>query len=57
MQATKHDKMDEITLGSDPELFLYDTEQKKIVSAIPVLGKHDKYNPIDLGDGIKMYLG
>lgn len=43
-----------VTLGSDPELLLFDRHQNKIVNAIPVLG-HDKHDPIDLGDGIKMY--
>lgn len=42
------------TLGSDPELLLFDLHQGKIVSAITVLGR-DKHDPIDLGDGIKMY--
>jgi hypothetical protein len=42
------------TLGTDPEFMLYDMTKQKIVSAIGVL-KNDKYTPIDLGDGIKMY--
>lgn len=42
------------SLGSDPEIMCYSVEEKKIVSSIPVL-KRDKNNPIDLGDGIKMY--
>lgn len=40
--------------GLDPELTLYSLEQKRIVSAIPVL-KCDKHNPIDLGDGVKFH--
>jgi hypothetical protein len=43
-----------ITLGSDPEMMLWDKDQKKIVSSIPIL-KRDKHCPIDLGDGMKMY--
>lgn len=43
-----------VTFGADPELMLFSTEENKIVSSIPVL-KQDKNNPIDLGDGIKMY--
>lgn len=43
-----------ITLGSDPELALFDVKQNKIVSSIPVL-KTDKYDPIKLGRGMKMY--
>lgn len=42
------------TLGSDPELCLFNRTKKKIVSAIPVL-KNDKYSPADLGNGIRMY--
>lgn len=44
----------DITLGSDPELMLLDIDQEKIVSSIRVLGKTKK-NPIELGDGAKMY--
>lgn len=41
--------------GGDPELFLVDLQQDgKLVSAIPIL-KHDKHDPIDLGDGIRFY--
>lgn len=43
-----------MTLGADPEFMLYDMEKGKIVSAIGVL-KNDKYTPIDLGEGRKMY--
>lgn len=43
-----------MTLGSDPELMLWDRHQGRFVSSIPVL-KKDKHNPIDLGDGAKMY--
>lgn len=43
-----------MTIGSDPELMLWDRHQGRIVSSIPVL-KQDKHNPIDLGDGAKMY--
>jgi hypothetical protein len=42
------------TFGNDVEFHLFDVEQKKMVSAIPVL-KNDKNSPIDLGDGIKLY--
>jgi hypothetical protein len=42
------------TLGADPELFVFSHEKNRIVSSIPVVIK-DKHDPIDLGDGIKMY--
>ncbi len=42
------------TLGSDPEMMLFDAKNEKMVSAIAVL-KNDKDHPSDLGDGIKMY--
>ena len=48
----KHDF--KIGIGSDPECFLFDNEENRIVSAIPVL-KRDKYDPIDFGGGYKMY--
>jgi hypothetical protein len=44
----------EVTLGSDPELMLFDIEQNKMVSAIKVLC-NDKKTPTSLGDGILMY--
>ncbi len=43
-----------MTIGSDPELMLFDRNERRIVSSIPVI-KQDKHNPIDLGDGAKMY--
>lgn len=43
-----------ITLGADPELFLHDEKEDKIISSIPVLKCH-KNNPIDLKDGYRMY--
>lgn len=43
-----------LTLGSDPEVMLFDTEQNRIVSAIPVLGR-DKHDPILLGRDVKLY--
>ncbi len=43
-----------LTLGSDPELHIFDTDEGRIVSSIPIL-KRDKTNPIELGDGIKAY--
>lgn len=43
-----------MTIGSDPELMLWDRHQGRIVSSIPVI-KQDKHNPVDLGDGAKMY--
>jgi hypothetical protein len=42
------------TLGADPELFVFSHEKNRIVSSIPVVIK-DKHDPIDLGDGVKMY--
>jgi len=43
-----------MTIGSDPELMLWDRNKKRIVSSIPVI-KQDKHNPVDLGDRAKMY--
>jgi hypothetical protein len=40
--------------GSDPEFFIRNTETGDIESAVEVL-KRDKYNPIDLGDGVSLY--
>lgn len=51
--ATKTAKF-EATFGSDPELMLYDREQGRVVSSIPVL-KRDKYDPIVQPDGSKVY--
>lgn len=48
------DKTLGFTLGSDPEMMLFDTVKGRIVSSIPVL-QRDKHNPIDLGNGAKMY--
>jgi len=42
------------TIGADPELFVFSHGKDKIVSSIPVI-KKDKHDPVDLGDGIKMY--
>jgi hypothetical protein len=44
-----------ITLGSDPELHVFDNEEKRIVSSLRVFKGRDKNKPINLGDGIKMY--
>jgi len=43
-----------VTFGSDPEFMLVDKHTGSIVSAIPVI-KTDKHNPVNLGDGVKMY--
>ena len=43
-----------ITLGSDPELCLFDNDAGKIVSSMPVLGRL-KDDPIPLGNGARMY--
>lgn len=43
-----------MTIGSDPELMIWSRDHGRIVSSIPVV-KQDKHNPIDLGDGAKMY--
>lgn len=40
--------------GLDPEMMIFDTEQDRIVSSIPIL-KRDKHNPIDLGGGARFY--
>lgn len=42
------------TIGSDPELMIFDKEAGKIVSSMPVL-KRTKKDPIDLGNGVKVY--
>lgn len=44
----------DLTLGSDPELMIHNTRTMMPCSAINVL-QNDKHNPIDLGDGAKMY--
>lgn len=44
----------QLTFGSDPEAFLFDTESGKIVSAIEIL-KRDKYDPINLGNEVSTY--
>lgn len=43
-----------LTLGSDPEMHIFDNEKQKIVSSIPIL-KRDKHNPIQLAGGVKLY--
>ena len=43
-----------LSWGYDPEMHLFDNEQGRIVSSIPVL-MHDKLDPIELGGGMKMY--
>jgi hypothetical protein len=48
------------TIGSDPELMVRDNATGKIISALPVLVDDkgvlcDKYNPIDLKNGVFMY--
>ena len=43
-----------LTWGYDPEQHLFDNEQGRIVSSILVL-RQDKMDPIELGDGIRMY--
>jgi hypothetical protein len=43
-----------LTFGADPELMLQEKETGRMVNSIPVL-KHNKHDPISLGDGIKMY--
>ncbi len=44
----------QLTVGSDPELFLRERSSGKIVSAIPVV-KFDKENRIDLKNGFNFY--
>lgn len=46
--------MTKITLGSDPELHLFDHERGRIVSSIPVL-KTDKHDPILLPGEVRLY--
>jgi len=43
-----------LTLGDDPEMFLYDHESCRIVNALTVLRK-DKHDPVVLDGDIKMY--
>jgi len=45
-----------LTFGADPEFFIFDNEENKIVSAIPVL-KRDKNDPIvlDKKGNVKLY--
>ncbi len=47
-------KTHNITLGSDPELMLFDRKQNRIVSSLAVL-QCTKHNPIALPGGVKMY--
>jgi hypothetical protein len=42
------------TLGKDPEVHLFDTEENRIVSSLRIL-KRDKTNPIRLRDGVGYY--
>ena len=45
----------DLSIGSDPELMLWDNERGIICSALTALDFRTKHNPIDLGDGMKMY--
>ncbi len=45
---------DKISHGNDIEMQIFDIKKNKIVSALSVL-KTDKYAPIELGQGIKLY--
>jgi hypothetical protein len=49
----KHGKLN-LSFGTDPEVMVLNTDTNKIVSSIPVV-KRNKHNPIDLGDGVKVY--
>lgn len=44
----------QLTFGADPEIFIYDNEEKRIVSAIPVV-KRDKYDPHKLDEHVNFY--
>lgn len=46
--------MNNITFGGDPEVMLRDNKSGRIVSSLRILGR-DKHDPIQLGDGIRMY--
>ena len=46
--------MENLTWGSDPEFMLFNQDENRMVSAIPIL-KNNKHRPIDLGDGIRAY--
>jgi hypothetical protein len=43
-----------ITLGSDPELHLWDREEGRVVSSLRII-KRDKRRPIKLGNGVRYY--
>ena len=43
----------QFTIGSDPELMLINRKSGKIVSSLPFLP--DKYNPVELKNGIRVY--
>lgn len=45
----------DLTIGSDPELFILDKEEGRMASALRVLDRRTKSDPIDLGDGMRMY--
>lgn len=49
-----HKKKLFLTLGSDPELFVFDHKEGRIINALTVL-KKDKHDPIDLGSKKKLY--
>lgn len=43
-----------LTYGADPEILLFDNEENRVVSAIPVLGR-DKNIPYELSEYVKFY--
>lgn len=57
--------MSRLTIGTDPELMIWDKKLMKMVSSIPLLSTEkddagvpiprDSHNPIDLGSGYKLY--
>lgn len=45
----------QITIGTDPEFMIVKSGTKEVVSAISILENHDKYNPVEMEDGFKVY--
>lgn len=55
MKLNRHSKSSlDIMFGNDPEVMLLSNSTGQIVSSLDVL-KNNKHNPIELGDGMKMY--
>lgn len=49
-------KIQNVTIGTDPELFLYDSEKKEVISAVGIIpgSKHEPYKIKELGRGFAL---